>query len=411
MAFWRSLLGVLTGASYRQDGLQSGLPSSSPAIPSVPVNTDIALQISAVWSAVRLISETIAAMPINVYSVDQNGVRTLNKDHYLHKLFHGGKINRWQTKQEYFETINYQKVLLGNNFSLIQRNGRGEIIGLVPLMAEQMEVELLPSGEKLFKYIDRGLQTVFKENEIWHNKCLGNGIIGLSPLAYARNSIGIAVGAERSVTDIYRNGGKPSGILSIDKPLTQEQRQKIKENFAEIADGNNQRLFVLEGGMKFERSSLSPQDIELLSSRRFQIEEIARWFGVPSILINDMSNTSAFGSGVEKIMSFWYFTGLQAYLERYEASIKAWLLKPEERSVIDVEFDFTRLIRADFYDRIKAGKEAVQGGLMTPNEWRFDEGFAPLAGGDVLLVQQQMIPIEKAGLVRVQNEQKSKDQI
>jgi HK97 family phage portal protein len=164
--------------------------------------------------------------------------------------------------------------MMGNNYSAIQRNGKGEIIGLVPLMSEQMEVSLLDGGDVSYRYTDGQNVNVYAQKTIWHNKLFGNGIIGLSPLSYARSSIGIAQAAEKSVTAIYKNGGKPSGVLTIDKVLTQVQRDQIKQNFSGLNEGNESRLFTLEAGMDFKQTSLSPQDIELLASRRFQIEDI-----------------------------------------------------------------------------------------------------------------------------------------
>lgn len=396
MAFWKSLVGYMTGASYRQSGVQSGIPASYASSPSVPVNTDIALQLSAVWACAKLISETVASMPINFYRVDSAGIRTPDRTHALAKLF-SGKTNRWQTKQEYFETITLQKVVQGNSYSLKQFGTSGQLVGLLPLMAEQMEVRLKEDGSKVYRYTENAKTIEYSEDKIWHNMLFGNGIIGLSPLSYARNSIGVGVAAEKSVGKIYKNGGKPSGVLTFDKVLTEAQRKSVRENLSDLAAGDADRLFVLEHGMKFEQVALSPQDIELLSSRRFQIEDIARFFGVPSVLVNDMSAATAWGTGIEKIVQGWYKLGLRPYLERYEASIKANLFTAEERQVYDIEFDFKSLLRPDFYDRVKAGKDGVQGGLITPNEWRLEEGMQPLDGGDSLLVQQQMVKLENVG--------------
>ena len=232
---------------------------------------------------------------------------------------------------------------------------------------------------------------MYAEKSIWHGKLFGNGIIGLSPLSYARNSLGIAQAAEASTTKIYKNGGKPSGALTLDKVLTPEQRAAVKANFDGLAEGNDDRLFVLEAGMKYQQVSLSPQDVELLSSRRFQIEDIARFFGVPSVLINDMSSATAWGSGIDAIVRGWYKLGLRPYLERMEASMMANLLTPEERVRMCIEFDFDELLQDSRKDRITAGKEAVQGGIMTPNEVRAEEGLPPQQGGDKLFMQQQMI--------------------
>jgi HK97 family phage portal protein len=398
MSIWRSLIGLVTGAGYRQQGIQYGVPSYSQDA-ALPVTLDSALQLSAVWACVRLISESVASLPLNVYDKDsKTGVKTVNTEHPLSKLFNGNRNpNKWQTRQEFFETLTYQLVLTGNNYTAIERDSRGEIISLIPLMSEQMEVTLDDNNNIMYRYTDGNNVRIYSDKTIWQNKLFGNGIIGLSPLGYARNSIGIGQAAEKSVAKIYKNGGKPSGVLTIDKVLTAEQRKAVKENFSGVVEGNDNRLFTLEAGMQYQQVSLSPQDIELLASRRFQIEDIARFFGVPSVLINDTSAGTTWGSGIQQIVQGFYKLGLRPYLERYEASIKARLLKPEERHRMEIEFDFNSLLRPDQSERIKAGKEAVQGGLLTPNEFRNSEGWMSQEGGDDLLVQRQMVPLKKAG--------------
>ena len=392
MAFWRTLVGLVSGAAYRTPGIQTGKPGFYSSTAAVEVSMDTALQLSAVWACVKLISESIASLPINIYKVDAAGKRTLDKLHPLSMLFNG-KVNRWQTKQEFFETICYQMVMLGNAYSVIQRNTQKQIIGLVPLMSQQMEVFLQDSGDIKYRYTDGKKATDFTDTSIWHNKLFGNGIVGLSPLGYARNSFAIAQGAEGSVTKIYENGGKPSGVLTIDKILTKAQRDKVKENFNELSEGTQDRMFVLEAGMKFQQVSLSPQDIELLASRRFQIEDIARFFGVPSVLINDTAAATTWGSGIQQIVQGFYKLGLRPYLERLEASMEAWLFTPAERANYEIEFDFNALLRQDLADRIKMYKEAVSGAIMTPNQTRKEEGWEPKPGGDDLFMQQQMVPI------------------
>lgn len=395
--FWRNLLGGdLSGAGSRQKGIQTGTPSYYSKTPAESVTPDTAMQLSAVWGCVKLIAETVGSLPLRFFKISPDGVRTPYNDHPLAILF-ASKPNRWQTRQEFFETMTYQLAMTGNGYAAIQRGAQNRIIGLIPLMSSQMRAALNETGDMMYEYQDNASTTprAYASTTIWHNKLFGNGVIGLSPLAHARDSIGIGQAAETAVGKIYRNGGKPSGILSIDKILTKIQRDKIKENFSELAEGNNDRLFVLEAGMDFKQVSLSPQDIELLSSRRFQIETIARFFGVPSVLINDASATSVWGSGIQTIIEGWYKLGLRPYLERYQDSMKAWLLQPNEFGKVDIEFDLSELLQPSFAERVKTYKEAVTGGLITPNEARKLESMAPAPGGDSIYMQQQMVPLEQ----------------
>ena len=270
---------------------------------------------------------------------------------------------------------------------------------LEPLTSPQMEVRLLDDGSVEYRYNDGRGSRIIPENEIWHNKLMGNGIIGLSPLSYARQSLGIASAAEDSVANVYANGGKPSGILSSDKVLTKDQRNSIKTNYAEMTHGENQRMFVLEAGFKWEKISLSPQDIEMLASRRFQIEDLARFLGVPSVLINDTQSSTAWGTGISEIIQGFYKFGLKPYYDRYKESIKNRLLLPEERAKYDIGFDVDALLMPSFADRVKTGKEAVTGALLKPNEWREREGIAPYEGGDEAYMQQQMVPVRLLGQI------------
>lgn len=397
MALYRNILRWMQGGQSRNKGLQISGPASYSHQAATNVTVETALQLSAVWSCVKLITESIGSLPINFYKKSDGGVLTPFPDHPLAKLFRG-KVNRWQTRQEYIESIVYQFVMQGNDYSVIQRQGGkkdGDIISLVPLMTPQMMVDLQDSGDVLYKYTeDKGIR-IYNDKTVWHNKLFGNGIVGMNPIAYARNSIGVGQAAEFATTKIYRNGGKPSGLLMIDKTLTADQRAKIKQNFAELAEGNEERLFVLEADMKYEQVSLSPQDIELLQSRRFQIEDICRFFGVPSILVNDNHENTAWGTGIEQIIQGFYKFGLRPITSRYAESMKARLLTPQQRDTMEIRFDFDDLLEASLADRIKSGKEGVTGGLLKPNEWRSGEGLPPVPGGDKLFLQQQMTPVDQ----------------
>lgn len=394
MSFLQKVTSFLGGGDSRRQGMQSASPGRYDTPSAVNVTADTAMQLSAVFACVRLITESIGSLPINFYKKADNGVLTPYPDHHLARLFRG-KPNKWQTRQEFIETMTYQYVLQGNNYAVKQYNDRGEIINLIPLMTPQMEVYLDDEGDIEYRYQeDKGVR-VYSPKTIWHNKLFGNAIIGKSPLSHARNSMGIAQAAERATTKIYKNGGKPSGILMIDKTLSKDQREKIKDNFSELAEGNHDRLFVLEANMKYETVSLSPQDIELLSSRRFQIEEICRFFGVPSIMVNDSQASTAWGSGIESLIQGFYKFGLRPYLERYEASIICNLMSAAERDTMEVEFDFNALLQPSRAERIKTGKEATTGALMTPNEFRRSEGLPDVPGGDKIYMQQQMVPVDQ----------------
>lgn len=390
MAWYSTLLFGFGRAGKREFGLQQA-NAGSYQVSNVTVNEDTALKLSAVWACVRLISETIGGLPVKGYKVDEKGIKTPDNDHPLSQLFNG-KPNRYQNRLEFFETMAMQLAMHGNAYALIGRTG-GRIVSLLPLMAEQMEVSLLDSGDIVYRYTTGKDISVFSEKSIWHIKLMSNGIVGLSPLAYARNSVGIGIAGDDRVKALASNGFKPTGILMIDKLLKPEQREAIRNQFADLAQGAGDPLRVLEAGMTYQQVSMNPKDVQLLETRRFQIEDIARFFGVPSVLINDTNASTTWGSGIEQIVQGFYKLGLRPYLERFESSIQNSLLTAKERSEYMFEFDFQNILRSDEKTRFSTYKEAVMNGLKTINECRLEEGLAPLDGGDSAFMQAQMTPI------------------
>lgn len=383
------------GAPPRDDGIQSGMPGGTGVTTAAEVNFDSAMQVSAVWAAVKLISESIGSMPFNIYRITPQG-REIATDHPLHRVL-TRKPNRYQTDVEFWESMALNLAISGNAYAVIQRMGT-EIIGLLPISSSQVETSLLPDGTVVHVYTTGSKVNVYSAESMWHVKLLGNGIVGLSPLSYAAKSVGIAIAADNRVGKIYSNGAKPSGVLTIDKTLTKEQRAQVRAAFAGLEEGNDDRLFVLEAGMQYQQVSMAPKDIELLDSRRFQIEDIGRFFGVPSILLNQTFGQSSLGSNVYEILSAFYKLNLRPYLEKFEASVPRWLMSYEDGGLYECEFDFdAALLRADRLTRMQANREAINSGQCTPNEARISEGKPALPGGDQLLIQGAMIPIQQAG--------------
>lgn len=393
--FWQSFWSALRAGdgTRRIAGIQYPGPGAYAAPAAVTVTEDSAMQISAVWACVRLLSETVASLPVHVYRKTPTG-RELVPNHWFTQLLK--RPNRYQTKVEFFETLMLNLSLHGNAYCKVERLA-GRVRSIMPIMSAQTETRLLPDGSVVHIYTQDDNTLVMAGESIWHVKLYGNGIIGKSPLAFGRNMIGIASASEQAMTKIYQNGGKRSGVLSLDRLLNPEQRKAIRENFSSLTTGDDSRLLVLEMGMKFDPISMSPQDIELLASRRFQIEEICRWFGVPSVLVNDTQGSTTWGSGIEQLVAGFYKLNLRPYLERLEASIEAHLWEPGESDEYEVEFDFEGLLRSDLKSRLEAYRTAIAGSILTPNEVRQLEGWTSMPGGDSLLSQVNMSPIERLG--------------
>lgn len=402
MGLFYSLRGLFRapGAPARDVGVQSGTPMARSVNAAAEVTFDSAMQISPVWAAVKLIAETIGSMPFNIYEVGADG-RKVAKSHPLHRVL-TRRPNQYQTDVEFWESMALNLAISGNAYAIIQRLG-DEVVGLLPVSSAQVETSLLDDGTVVHAYTTGTNVKVYGPRSMWHVKLFGNGIVGLSPLSYASNSIGIAIAADNRVSRVYSNGAKPSGVLTIDHTLTAEQRAQVRASFAGLEAGNDDRLFVLEAGMQYQQISMTPQDIQLLDSRRFQIEDIGRFFGVPSILLNQTFGQSSLGSNVSEILEAFYKLNLRPYLEKFEASVPRWLMSLEDSGKYECEFDFdAALLRADLQTRMQANREAINSGQLTPNEARLDEGRPALPGGDQLLIQGAMIPIENAGQKPVQ---------
>lgn len=379
---WRGL--------WRGPGVQSGQPGSHAAPSAAPVNFDTAMSLSAIWAGTRLKAGTIAALPLVFYEDDGITPKTSG---VLPELF-DGMVNRYQTKVEFFETFVMNKTLFGNAYALKQKSG-SRLVGLMPLMSGQVTPKLLDDGELVYEYHHAKGVTVYASESIWHSKSFGNGVIGLEMLGYARNSIGIGLAAENRVSRIYKNGGKPTGILTIDRTLKKEQREQIRKEFRNLQEGNEDTLMVLEADLQYSAISMSPSDIQLLDSRRFQIEDLARFLGVPSVLINDTSGSTVWGSGIAQIIMGWYKTDLRHELENLESSMEAHLVAKNDKT--KVEFNMDELLRPDLAARREANQKAINSGQLTPNEARASEGDPPLPGGYQLMVNGNMIPVTMAG--------------
>mgnify|MGYP001263452158 CR=1 FL=1 len=395
MSLMRSFIGWMGFGPQDYTGTQISVPQQLTAELAAPVVFDTAMQLSAFWACARLIAETVAGLPLCMYR-RADGSEVEPKDMPLLRLF-DGKLNRYQTRVEFLETMVLNLAVHGNCYARIVRDTTGVIAGLVPMMAAQTECRTNKDGSRVYLYYTTEATIAYAEQNIWHVKLFGNGVVGLSPLGHARNALGIALASEKRVSQVFVNGAKPAGILMYDKILTPTQRQGIRDSFKDLVEGNDDSLLVLEAGMKFEAISMSPQDIELLASRRFQIEDVARFMGVPSVLVNDTASSTTWGSGIEQIIAGWYKLGLKPYLTRFEQSIMVNLMTPQESATYEVEFDFDDLLRADPAARFAGYQSAINAGVITPNEAREEEGRAPLEGGDQLLVNGTMVPIDQAG--------------
>lgn len=397
MNFFTKMFSFFGGnATTQKSGSQSGSPATSAHDDSPVVGVDSSLQVSTVWACVSLLVETISSLPLDVFRPDGDG-RTKAKGERLYTILHD-RPNKRQTSQEFWEQIILNYTLRGNAYARIDRDNRGEVLALWPLSSDQIEVIIADDGSLLYAYSFDQTTIIYTENDILHIRGMGNGAVGMSPLDYMKSSVGLAIDAQNHTRKTFRKDARRPGILMSDSVLNADQRAALKANFGDIATGNGKELYILEAQFKFEPLGMTPGDIQLLETRKFAVQDLARWFGVPSVLINDTGETTSLGSSVQQIVDGFYKLKLRPQLRRIEQAIIQRVLTPSQRAQqLSVEFNLDALLRASLKERMDLYARATQNGLKTRNECRKLENDKPMTGGDELTVQSNLIPIDKLG--------------
>ena len=240
---------------------------------------------------------------------------------------------------------------------------------------------------------------VYSADSILHIKDKGNGIIGMSRLDYMAASVNVAINAQNVSGKLYSNDNKRAGVFSIDKTLTQTQREQIRTNFAGLVESGDDQLLVLEAGAKFEPLTLTPQEVQLIESRRFAVEDIARWFGIPSILINDLNNRVPYGNNSD-LVEFFYKFKLRSMIVLFEQAIVRRVLNPAQRAAMSIEFGLDALLRSNLGTRMEIYAKGVQNGVYTRNFARQLENLPAIDGGDLLTAQTNLAPLDMLGKLK-----------
>jgi HK97 family phage portal protein len=386
------------GATTQNKGVQDTRPLQRVYKNAPEVSIDGALQVSAVWASIELLADNIASLPLFVY-LQRDGMRELARGEQLWSLLHD-RPNSRHTPMEFWQFMIMNYLLRGNAYARLERNDKGEVIAMWPLAADQIQVKVLDNGQLSYEYHLDGNVIVYGEQRILHFRDKGNGIIGMSRLDYMKASVGVAINAQNAVSRTYANDNKQPGVLMIDKILSPDQRKQIRENFKELVEGGEDQLLVLEAGAKFQPLSLSPADAQLLETRRFSVEDIARWFGISSVLINDTAKTTTWGTGIDALIEGFYKFKLRPMLVGFEQVLKLRLLTAEQRVKYSVEFSLDALLRASLKDRMEIYAKAVQNGIYDRNEARQLENLPPKTGGDVLTAQTNLAPLDMLGKIK-----------
>ena len=350
------------------------------------VSDQTALQISAVFACVRVIAETIASLPLIIYERDGDN-RKPAPNHPLYPMLHDIGPNSWQTSAEFWENCIGTNVLRGNAYNYIVRDGAGRIVGLFPLNPNNVEVECdikdFKNPEIIYKYSSRGIQTRIPSSDIWHLKGMSSdGIIGLSPLSLTRKAMNLSLSSESHGNTFFANGAKPSGVSTYPGKLSEPAYERLRASISERISGSNKfKVLLLEEGATWSQIGLSNEDSQFLETRQFQVEEIARFYRVPNILIGHPDKTSTYASAEQFMISFVTHT-IRPWIVRIEKSILKNLMSEADQKKYYAEFKVDGLLRGDTKSRYESYALAIQNTWMSPNEARKYENMPPREGGD-----------------------------
>jgi HK97 family phage portal protein len=328
-----------------------------------------------------------------VYAQDGNGSRQLARTHPLWRVVHD-KPNAMMTTPVALTAMAVNYALRNNAYAKILRNKQGAVVGYMPWPTEQVNKIAMTDGTVVYELAaDNRIDVVADANMI-HWQGIGSGIVGLDTQRYAAQTFGLALKIEGAAQDLFANAGKLQGVLTIDGTLTKDQREALRSKFANMQVSSGGRsLPVLEAGMKFQSIQMTADQAELEAQRRYSVSDVARVMGVPSVLINDTSKNTSWGTGIAEIKEGFATFKLRPMCKRLEAELNEKLLTPLERQSLNIEFAFDGLLRASPEKRAAIYKDSVQGGWLTPNEARQLDNMPALAGGDALYMQAQMTPI------------------
>jgi HK97 family phage portal protein len=371
---------------------------ASPSTPNVEglkaVSEDNALQVSTVWACVERRANLVASLPLFVYEREENGQKTLARDTPLYRLLHDAPNSR-MTSFEFWRAMVMNHDIHGNAYARIARNSRGEAIALWPMPSAQVTPVVLDDGAMVYEYTLDGNVAVLAEQNVLHIKNLGNGTVGLSKLEFMRQTLDETIKAQETASKIFGATGKPTGLLMIDQVLSPEQRVALQNRYSGMQSTGTGRLMVLEAGLKYQQLTMSPEDMQLLDSRKYSVEEVCRWMDMPPVLVYH-SNVTTWGSGIEQVIDGFYKLSARPLLTSIEQAVSRRVLTSSQRVSFHVEFSLDAILRGSLKDRMDSYKTAVNYGLKTINECRQLENDPPIDGGDKLMIQSNMVTLEGA---------------
>ncbi len=373
-----------------------------------PVTESTALQMTAVYSCVRILAEAVAGLPLHLYRYNDTGGKEKAINHPLYFLLHD-EPNPEMTSFAFRETLMSHLLLWGNAYAQIIRNGRGEVVALYPLMPNRMTVDRDANGRLFYLYsrtsedaptlTNRVNQVVLNPTDVLHIPGLGfDGLVGYSPIAMAKNAIGMAIACEEYGAKFFANGAAPGGVL--EHPGVVKDPAKVRESWNSVYQGssNSHRVAVLEEGMKYQTIAISPEQAQFLETRKFQINEIARIFRIPPHMIGDLEKSS-FSNIEQQSLEFVKYT-LDPWVVRWEQTMQRLLFTSDEKKRYFIKFNVDGLLRGDYQSRMNGYATGRQNGWLSSNDIRELENLDRIPaelGGDLLLINGNMTKLSEAG--------------
>jgi HK97 family phage portal protein len=367
------------------------------------VNERTAMQTSAVYACVRILAETIASLPLHTYRYTANGSEKAT-NHALYKILHD-EPNPEMTSFVFRETLMSHLLLWGNAYAQIIRDGRGNVVALYPLLPNRMLVDRASNGQIYYTYsvytdenpkLHEYGQVYLSSDEVLHIPGLGfDGLIGYSPIAMAKSSIGMAIATEEFGAKFFANGANPGGVL--EHPGVLKDPARVRESWNSVYGGssNSNKVAVLEEGLSFKPITIPPEQSQFLETRKFQIEEICRIFRVPPHLVASLDKATF--SNIENQSISYVVHTIRPWLVRIEQSINKALLSSSEKSEYFVSFVVDGLLRGDYASRMQGYSVGIQNGFLSPNDVRALENLNSIPFGDTYMVNGNMLKLQDVG--------------
>ncbi|WP_025154460.1 phage portal protein [Morganella morganii] len=353
------------------------------------VSPQLAMQLTAVFSCVRVLAESVGMLPCSLYEQLETGNRRAVRER-LNRLL-SVNPNNYMTPQEFWELL-IACLCLRGNFYAYKVKALGEVVELLPLDPSSVTPKLNSKWEPEYQVIfPDGRHDTLTQDDIWHVRIFTlDGLTGLSPIAYAKQAVGLGLATEEHGSRLFGNGAVTSGVLQTDQYLKDDAYERLKTDFENRHQGlaNAHKPMILEMGLKWEQISMTSEDAQFLETRKFQLEEICRIFRVPLHMIQNTDRATF--NNIENLGIGFINYSLVPYLTRIEQRINAGLVKPSKQGVFYAKFNAGALLRGDMKSRFDAYATGINWGIYSPNECRELEELNPREGGDIWLTPMNM---------------------